>query len=318
VHICTPNYLHHPMAKAALLAGKHVYCEKPLALTSEQSAELLEVEAETGNVGAVNYNLRFYPLCQDARIRIKEEEIGEVRLVHGHYLQDWLFLKSDWNWRLEPEQGGSMRAVADIGSHWFDMITWLTGHHVTEVMADIATVLPTRLKPKSEVQTFAGKLEESEEAVEVEIETEDYASILFRLSNGARGVVTVSQVSAGYKNQFQWEVDGSKASFRWQQERPNEMWIGRREGRNELLVKDPSLMTEKARWSAGFPGGHAEGYPDTFMQAFKSFYSYLEAGDWSSERNFPTFTDGHRENVLTDAVAKSAEGGSWVQVPGDG
>lgn len=315
VHICTPNHLHFPMAQAALTAGKHVVCEKPLAVAAEQSRELLELEREHERVGAVNFNLRYYPLNQDARARIQAGELGEVRLIHGHYLQDWLFLETDWNWRLDPEKGGPVRAVADIGSHWFDMITWLTGLGVTEVVADMSTVIPTRLRPEKSVATFAGKLERGQRAVEVEVETEDYASVLFRLSNGGRGAVTISQVSAGHKNRFQWEIDGSEASFRWQQERPNELWVGHRDRTNELRAKDPALMTETARSTAGFPGGHAEGYPDTFFQLFKSYYGYLSSADFDAPRAFPTFADGHRENVLVEAIARSSEAETWVQVP---
>jgi predicted dehydrogenase len=314
VHICTPNYLHHDMARQAIEAGKHVICEKPLAVTSAESAALARLAAEKGVVGAVNYNMRFYPLVHDARDRVQAGEIGSVRLVHGHYLQDWLFYPTDWNWRLEPDLGGELRAVADIGTHWFDMITWITGLKITAVMADFATVIPTRQKPAGAVETFANKLSTEASTQPVDIKTEDYASIMLRFNNGARGVVTVSQVSAGHKNHCQWELDGSSASLRWQAEDPNSLWIGHRNQPNEVVTKDPSLMGRLGRATAGYPGGHAEGYPDTFKQMFKAVYGYIGAGDFSAERPFPTFEEGHAEMVLCEAIQRSAHEERWVTV----
>ena len=314
IHLCTPNYLHYPMALAALRAGKHVLCEKPLAKNSAEAAELVKLEKETGRVGAVNYNLRFYPLNQEARARIAGGDLGEIRIIHGEYCQDWLFLASDWNWRLQPDLGGNLRVVADIGTHWMDAVTWLTGLQILSVCADFATFLPTRIKPQREVETFAGKLNSKIEGEEMEIRTEDYAAILFRFSNGARGALTLSQISAGRKNNFWWEVNGSKASMSWRQENPNELWIGHREKPNELLLKDPSLMQPSARPTAPYPGGHAEGYPDTFVQLFKSFYAYIASGDYARERPFATFEDGRRELVLCEAIQRSAEEGRWVEV----
>jgi predicted dehydrogenase len=317
VHICTPNYLHYDMCRAAITAGKHVICEKPLAVTSEQSAELVKLAAEKGVVGAVNHNIRFYPLNHDARARIQAGEIGDVRLIHGHYLQDWLFYPTDWNWRLEPDLGGAMRAVADIGTHWFDLITWLTGLKITSVMADMATLIPVRKKPQGEVETYANMLQTEANAVDTPIHTEDYATIMLRFDNGARGVLTVSQVSAGHKNRLQWEINGDAASLGWQQEDPNTLWLGRRDGPNGIIAKDPSLMQDAGRQIAGYPGGHAEGYPDTFKQLFRAVYGYINAGDFTVPPPFPTFTDGHHELVLCDAVLQSSKENRWVDVPQD-
>lgn len=314
VHICTPNFLHFEMVKAALEGGKHVICEKPLAITSAESAELVQLVGETELVGAVNYNLRFYPLNYEARLQVQSGALGDVRLVHGRYLQDWLLYPTDWNWRLETDQGGSMRAVTDIGTHWFDLLTWITGLEVEAVLADMATIIPTRLKPAQAVDTFANKLEQGQDTVEVPIKTDDYASILLRFSNGARGVVTVSQVSAGHKNRLQWEINGAAASLGWQQENPNELWVGRRDGPNGVIAKDPSLLQPEARATASYPGGHAEGYPDTFKQLFKAVYAYIEAGDFSAPATFATFEDGHKEIVLCDAIQRSAQEGRWVTV----
>jgi predicted dehydrogenase len=314
VHLCTPNYLHFSQAKAALQAGKHVICEKPLANTSAEAHELAELTDMGSQVGAVNYNLRFYPLCHEAAARVQAGEAGQVRLLHGEYCQDWLFLPSDWNWRLEPEQGGKLRAVADVGTHWLDMVTWITGLEVTEVMADLATFIPTRIRPTRPVETFAGKLVSQPEGDPVDIRTEDTACILLRFSNGARGTLLLSQLNAGRKNNFWWEINGSEASLSWHQESPNELWIGHRDSPNELLLKDPALMHPAARGIASYPGGHAEGYPDTFKQLFKSVYSYIARGDLNQPRAFPTFRDGWRGLVLCDAIARSSTEQRWVKV----
>ncbi len=314
VHLCTPNYLHHPMAKAALLAGKHVICEKPLANSALEAEELVALAQSQGRIGAVNYNLRYYPLCQEARARIQAGQIGDVRLVHGEYCQDWLFSPNDWNWRLIPELGGSLRVVADIGTHWLDMVTWLSGLEVVAVMADFATFIPIRHKPRTEVETFASKLSQSGDYDEVHVSTEDYAGLLVKFNNGARGIATLSQINAGRKNHFFWELNGSRASIWWDQENPNELWLGHRDQPNELALKDPALMLPDARPYAGYPGGHAEGYPDTHMRLFKSVYDYISEGDFNQPPSFPTFKDGWRELVLCEAIQRSAVEGRWVEV----
>lgn len=314
VHICTPNHLHLPMVQAAFQAGKHVICEKPLANSSSESAAMVRLEREQGVVGAVCYNLRYYPLCQDAHSRIHAGEIGAVRLVHGGYLQDWLFYPTDWNWRLDTAQGGPSRTVADIGTHWLDMVMWLTGLRVTAVMADLATFLSTRLKPAHAVETFAGKLAAGGPADEVPVSSEDCGLVLLELQHGARGVMLVSQISAGRKNHFHWEVAGSRASIAWGQETPNHLWLGHRDRPNELVIKDPALMREDARPSASYPGGHAEGYPDTFKQCFRAVYEYLAAGDFNAPRTFPTLRDGHHEIVLVEAILRSSRERRWVEV----
>ncbi len=314
VHLCTPNNLHYSQAKKALKAGKHVLCEKPLAMTFEESRELSVLAKEKGLITAVNYNLRFYPICQEARARISTGELGTPYLIHGAYLQDWLFQKSDWNWRLEPEQGGNLRVVADIGTHWMDLVTYLTGLKIVDVMADFSTVHKTRLKPAGEIETFAGKLAENTSNTEVKINTEDAAVILFRFENGALGNVTLSQVSAGRKNLLWFEISGSSSSMRWEQENPNELWFGYREGPNQLLLKDPSLFHAEARALTGFPGGHAEGYPDTFVQVFKQFYAAIKNGKMPDTGRFATFEDGHHEMELCEAIRISALENRWVTV----
>jgi len=312
VHLCTPNNEHFQEASQLLRAGKNVLCEKPLTLDSRESAALVSLAKETGRVGGVAYNQRYYPLCQEARALIRKGAIGQVRLVHGSFLQDWLLFPTDWNWRLEAKLGGELRAVSDIGTHWLDLVTWLTNSKVSELCADLATVLPTRRKPKGRVETFqkAG----AAETEEVLMETDDYASVLLRFENDAHGVMTVSQVSAGRKARLWFEIDGSEGSLAFDSESPNSLWIGRRDRASEVLPKDPALQSPESRGFAAYPGGHAEGYPDTFVQLFKDFYSYVAAGDFRAPRSFPTFETGHDELLLCEAIAESAQRRSWVSV----
>jgi predicted dehydrogenase len=314
VHITSPNHVHHPQAKAALLAGKHVVCEKPLAMNSAESIELVKLAKEKKLVNAVNFNIRFYPLSHQARQMVQSGEIGDVYIVQGSYLQDWLLLSTDWNWRLEPQFNGEMRAVADIGSHWLDLTTFITGLKIEAVCADFATFLKTRKKPTQPVETFTGKLQANLEYVEQPINTEDYATVMLRYSNGARGVMTVAQVCAGRKNRLYYEIDGAKSAIAWDGERPNELWINHRERPNELMLKDPSLLSPEARQFASYPGGHNEGFPDTFKQLYTAVYRYIEAGDFNALPDFPTFEDGHRALRVGEAIFRSAKEERWVDV----
>ena len=311
VHICTPNYVHFEQSKACLEAGKHVMCEKPLAMNTVESAKLIELAKAHQRVGGVTYNLRYYPLCQEARSIVARGLIGEPRLAHGSFLQDWLAYPTDWNWRLEPQLGGDLRAVSDIGTHLMDSLMFVTGRKITELCADLVTVMPVRQKPRGRVETF----QRSQGATDaIKISTDDYASILLKFEGGIHGVATVSQVSAGRKTRLWWEVDGSEGSVAWNSEEPNTLWIGRRQEPNQEVIKDPSLLSPAARGYAAYPGGHAEGYPDTFVQLFKDFYGYIAAGDLSAPRTFPTFETGHEELVLCDAIAASARERRWVEV----
>jgi predicted dehydrogenase len=315
VHICTPNYVHFEQSAKLLRAGKHVLCEKPLAMDSRESAQLVALAKETNRVGAVAHNLRYYPLCVQAKSMIESGAIGKVNLVHGGFLQDWLTFPSDWNWRLESKLGGELRAVSDIGTHWLDLIQWITGQKVSELCADLATVVPVRLKPRGHVESFSSA--KNVDTDEMPITTDDYASVLIHLEHGARGVFTVSQVSPGRKCKLHFEINGSEGSLGWDAEDPNSLWIGRRNEPNGTLIKDPSLLTSAARPYAAYPGGHAEGYPDTFVQLFHDFYNYLEAGNFSAPRKFPTFSSGHDELLLCETIQKSAQARAWTKVDWD-
>jgi predicted dehydrogenase len=314
VHLATPNHLHYPHARAALLAGKHVVCEKPLAMTSKESGELVELAAEKKLVNAVNFNIRMYPLAHQARSMVQSGEIGDIFIMQGSYLQDWLLLPTDWNWRLETELGGTLRAVGDIGSHWLDLLTFISGLHVEEVYADFKTFHPVRKKPARPLETFTGKMLTPEDYIDQPIQTEDYSTIILHYENGVRGVLTVSQVSSGRKNRLFYEINGSKSSLAWDSERPNELWIGHRAEPNQTLLKDPSLLSPEARAVTSYPGGHNEGFPDTFKQLYTKVYDYIIDGDFTKTPDFPTFADGHYEMQLCEAIERSAGEKAWVKV----
>jgi predicted dehydrogenase len=314
IHLAVPNHLHHPYSRAALLAGKHVVCEKPLAMNSKESAELVKLAREKNLVNAVNFNIRMYPLVQQARSMVQSGEIGDIFIIQGSYLQDWLLLPTDWNWRLEPKLGGTLRAVGDIGSHWLDLMTFITGLKIEEVFADFKTFLPIRKKPTKPVETFSGKLLTPEVYIDQPIFTEDYATIMLHFENGVSGVLTVAQVCSGRKNRLYFEINGCKSSIAWDGERPNEMWVGHRDMANQVLIKDPSLLSPQARETMSYPGGHAEGFPDTFKQLQKKIYDYIFAGDFTKKPDFPTFEDGHYEMLLCEAIEQSAKEKVWVKI----
>ena len=312
VHVTSPNHLHHPQVKQILAAGRHVVCEKPLAMTSDESAELVMLANDSGRVHAVNFNLRFYPLNQHVRELVADGAVGDVRLVSGHYFQDWLLLETDWNWRLEPQLGGSLRAVGDIGSHWLDLVEFMTGLRITAVMADLHTFIPMRRQPTGPVETFS--TERASETVERDIGTEDIATILLRFENGARGTVAISQLSPGRKNSLEYEIDGSQAALAWDSEQPDQLWIGHREAANEILIRNPALMGAAGRAAAALPAGHVEGFADTFRAMFRTVYADVVDGGPADRPAYPTFADGHDEMLVGDAVAASSRAGRWAPV----
>ena len=244
-------------------------CEKPLAMTSEQSAEMVELAKASGRVAAVCYNTRFYPLNQQARGMVAAGELGDIRLVTGHYHQDWLSRETDWNWRLETDAGGALRSVGDIGTHWVDLTSFIAGQRPSELLAELTTFIPERRKPTGPVETFAAAGGATEPR---KIETDDAAQILLRYPNGARGAVTISQVSVGRKNAMLWDIAGARASAAWFSETPDQMWIGHRDRPNQVLSRDPSLMNALGGAAASLPGGHVEGFGDTFFALFRQVY----------------------------------------------
>jgi predicted dehydrogenase len=308
VHICTPNEMHYQMVKDAFAAGKHVLCEKPLATSVAEGRELAALALKSGLVNCTFYNVRAYPQVRNMRAMVEAGELGEIRVVQGTYSQDWLFYDTDWNWRVEA---GPSRTFADIGTHWCDLAEFVTGLRFTSVCAELATFHKTRKKPKGPVETFAGKLATAADNKEVAVDTEDFAGMMFRMGV-ARGVMTASQVNVGRKNRVFLEVFGSKRGIAWNAESPDELWIGERNAPNGILVKDPSLMKESARGFADLPGGHSEGFDDTFKQTIRRFYA--KVADPNAPIEYPQFQDGVRQLEIIDAVLASSRARAWVDI----
>lgn len=288
VHICTPNASHFPLARKALEAGKHVLCEKPLAISVAEAEALTTLAESRGLRNATCHNLRYYPMVQQMRAMREAGELGEILIAQGTYSQDWLLHDTDWNWRIDSTEAGPSRALADIGSHWCDMVEHLTGLRITSVCADLQTFHETRA-------------------------TEDFASVIFALGKKARGAFTVSQVSAGRKNRLSIEIYGANSSVAWNQERPDELWIGHRDYPNQTIIKDPLLLRGLARSYADLPGGHSEGYDDTFKQVFRRFYASIQ--DSNAPAEYPQFADGLRQLKILEAELASYKQRAWVEVP---
>jgi predicted dehydrogenase len=312
VHITTPNDSHFPIAKAAFEAGKHVLCEKPLALTVAEARTLTELQTAKKLRGALCHNLRYYPMVQQIRAMREAGELGDILVVQGTYSQDWMLYESDWNWRVEPAVSGPSRVMADIGSHFFDMAEHLTGLKVQSLCSDWQIFHPKRKRPKNGGETFSGKLAQPSETTEETIETEDFGATLFRMGPRARGAMTASQVSAGRKNGLVMEIYGTRAAVTWRQEKPEELWIGHRDAPNQTLLKDPSLMLETARGFADVPGGHAEGYQDTFKQLFRRFYASI--ADPDAPADYPQMADGLRQMNILAAELESNRRHAWIDV----
>ena len=318
VHVCTPNYMHYEVVMAALDSGHHVICDKPLGLTAAEADRMRRRATETRRVNAVTFNYRFNPLVQHARALVAKSEIGKVSFVHGYYLQDWLMYETDFSWRLEPDKGGASSAVGDIGSHWCDTAQFISGLRIGRVLSSLNTVVPVRKKPVGSREAFAASA--SEEQVEDYVVTsDDLASVMVEFEGGARGIFSVGQVCPGHKNDLQIEINGSKASIGWKQERPNELWMGYRDRANLALLREPGLLDESARRYANLPGGHNEGWADAFKNLMSNVYSFIaQGGDPTGDRSrvdFPTFEDGYRANCVVDAILKSSASGSlWTDV----
>jgi len=313
IHIASPNHAHADQVRLALDAGKHVVCEKPLALDSADTADLVARAAESNLVNAVCFNIRFYPANHQAMAMVASGAIGVPRLITGSYHQDWLLLETDWNWRLQPEEGGRLRAVADIGSHWLDLTSFISGKKVVEVMADLHTLVPVRRHPPGPVETFS-TVTAGDDLVEEEMTSDDAAGILLRYEDGAKGAVTISQVSAGQKNSVRYEVAGSDSALSWHSAQPEDLFIGHRGRPNEVLSRDPALYEPEAAVLIAYPGGHVEGFPDTFRALFSRVYQDVAAGGPAETPAYPTFADGHDVMLVTEAVARSHQDEKWTAV----
>ncbi|MBN2323337.1 MAG: Gfo/Idh/MocA family oxidoreductase [Spirochaetes bacterium] len=317
VEITSPNRLHFPQAKAALEAGKHVVCDKPLAMDSKESGALVKLAKKTGLVNAVTYNHRFYPLVQESRAVMQENKFGPVYLIQGGFHQDWLLYDTDYNWRVEAKEGGQARAIGDIGTHFLDTIQFVTGMKIKAVYAQLQTVMPVRKKPKGSVETFAGKELKPSDYTKIKIDTDDLGIVLLSFEGSdAKAVMTVSQVSAGRKCRLYYEIYCANGALSWDSETPNHLWTGYRDRQNALLVKDPSLMSAPAKPSARYPGGHGEGFPDSHTHCARTIYEYIRAERFKKGEKppFPTFEDGHTEMLLCDAILESNRKKKWVNV----
>src|SRR6185295_4090878 len=316
VHNTTPNYLHVPVILAALSHKKHVISDKPLATSAGDARRLLDAANAAGVVHAVTFNYRGNPLVQQAREMIAGGELGPLHFVHGAYLQDWLLEETDFSWRLEPEKGGESSAIGDIGSHWCDLVQHVAGRRIVEVLADLTTVIATRLKPAASIEAFATGVEGARESVA--ISSEDLATVLVRFEGGAKGCVSVGQVCAGHKNGLWFEMNSRRASLRWFQERQNELWIDRRDQANAMLLKDPSLLAPVARGYAHLPGGHQESWADAFANVMRDVYGFIAAGKRPSDPRppaFATFEDGYHSASVVDAILEShRRGAAWTKV----
>ena len=312
IHNCTPNFMHLQVNRDILNAGKHCISEKPLGMNSKESAELVKLANEKKRVNAVNFNYRYYPLVQQARMMVKNGQLGRVFAVQGCYMQDWLLYDTDWSWRLDPKMAGDSRVMGDIGSHWFDLIQFVTGKKIVKVFADVLTLHEYRKKPKMQIETFSGKELNPDDYENVKITTEDYGHVLLRFNDGSRGMTCITQVSAGRKNHIVFEINGTEKSLWWDHERPNELMIGQRNQPNQLQLKDAVLMDKDIKDYAHYPAGHNEGYPSAVKNFCRNVYRYI-AGE-SKVIDFATFEDGYIADVVVEAVIQSAKSGQWVAV----
>jgi len=314
VHICTPNDQHHPQTLAVLRAGIHVVCEKPLAMGAEQADELAAAAAAAGVVATVPFAYRFHPIVREIRARIAAGDIGRVLAIHGSYLQDWLLDEGASSWRVDANAGGASRAFADIGSHWCDLVEFVTGERFTSVSAVMDTVHPTRPAPAG--PSFAGSADSADStgtsdstqpggavhADRIAVSTEDTAVATFRTERGRIGNVVISQVSAGRKNRLWFEVDGTRSSAVFDQESPESAWFGTETGAT-IVVRDPSQGADDQRRLALVPSGHPQGYLDAFAAFVADTYAAVRGG---TPEGLPTFADGARSAHIVDAVVASA------------
>ena len=307
VHICTPNYLHAPLAEAALEAGKHVICEKPLAFDVADAKRLVDAATSAKRRAAVPFVYRFYPTLREARERVRSGKTGDLRLLHGTYLQDWLLSADDDNWRVDVHLGGASRAFADIGSHWCDLVEFVSGHRITRLSAQATTALPER-RSGSTGATFGGGDGTGEPRP---VDTEDAAVVQFETDRGALGALVVSQVSPGRKNRLWLELDGAEESVVFDQENPEVLWCGRRESAT-LLTREPAGLSAEAARFVRLPAGHPQGYATCFDSFVAGVYTAIDTG--VADEGLPLFEDGLRAVGLTEAVMQSARERTWVDI----
>lgn len=294
VHICSPNSTHADFARAALAAGKNVICEKPLATSVADAEELVALAASLGRTATVPFVYRFHPMVREARSRVLSGQTGRLLSLSGGYLQDWLAEPLADDWRVNSALGGPSRAFADIGSHLVDLIEFVTGDRIARLSASTRTVYGERSNNRN-------------------IATEDLVALIVEMRGGAVGTVLISQVAPGRKNSLVLEIAGTEESVRFDQERPDELWLGRRVG-SELLVRDTELLSPDAARLSIVPSGHPMGYQDAFNAFVRDSYAASRTSPDAQPEGLPTFADGLRAVRVTAAVLESAARGEWVEV----
>jgi predicted dehydrogenase len=309
IHVCSPNSLHYEQSKAALESGKAVFSEKPLAINSAQAQELYDLSLRKNAVTGIDFCYRYYPVVLEARQRIRDGFIGDVRMVTGSWFQDWLFHATDYSWRLEKSESGDSNVAADLGSHWFDLIRFTTGLSVAEILADFKTLIPQRIKPRRANEAFSAA---SGEGQSVQVELEEYAAMTFRLEGNVPGTFTACQACAGRKSETEFQIYGSKGSLAWNHARSNELWIGKRDEPNQILIEGPALLSPSVKPYSSLPGGHPLGYYDAVYNLFSDFYRAVEEGTTSVAPNLPTFYHGTEEMLLLDKIVESVQKRSWI------
>ena len=311
VHVCTPNHLHLELAAAAIAAGRHVICEKPLT-TDPVAADRLAAAAEAaGVVAAVPFVYRFYPMVREARERVAAGELGRIGLLSGCYLQDWLAAAGTSNWRVDPALGGPSRAFADIGSHWCDLVEFVTGERLAAVSAQLRTLHPQRPPAADSPRSFAPP-EDGDRSGWEAVQTEDAAVVSFRTAAGTPGALVVSQASPGAKNRLRFELTGSAATLAFEQEEPDRLVIGELE-RRSTIERDPARLSPAAARYATLPAGHPQGFNDCFAAFVADVYEQIESG--APVAGLPGFADGARAVRVTDAVVRSGrEEAAWVDI----
>jgi predicted dehydrogenase len=314
VHITSPNKDHFPQSIAALKAGKHVVCEKPLAMTAKETAAIVKLAGKLPKqIFAVNYNVRFYSAVLQMRADVRAGRLGGIIHVSGSYFQDWLLKPTDYNWRLLPEEGGKLRAVADIGTHWMDTVSFILGSRINSVYAHLATFHKTRQRPVGEVQTFT-KASKDQKWKSYPVETEDYASLLLQWENGVHGNCGVSQVAAGRKNSIRIEIYGTERSAWWDSEEPNTIQYGVRDSANAVAHRACPGFADDVAGFSDYPPGHAEGFPDSFKMLYRAVYADVARGSYSKQPLYATAEDGDHEVRLCDAILKSNQRRKWMKV----
>ncbi|MEA3208842.1 MAG: hypothetical protein QOE70_1899 [Chthoniobacter sp.] len=321
VHITSPNKVHVEQALAALAAGKHVVCEKPLGMTPKETAKVVAAAKQKGSpVFAVNYMCRFFPAVLQMRALVQRGDLGRIIHVQGHFFQDWLLHETDYNWRLLASEGGKLRAVGDIGTHWIDAVSFILGAKVARVFAHLERLHQTRLRPTGEVQTFAQGNPAT--MVSYPVDTEDFGSLLLKFDRAKHGFAAgvhanaaISQVAAGWKCSLSLGIYGTKASVRWDLEQPNEIIVGRRDEPNQILQRGTAGFSEDVAGFTDYPGGHPEGFADAHKMQYRAVYEHIASGRRTPVL-FATAADGHHEVRLCEAILQSDRARQWVKVEG--